>query len=155
MKTDPATLTGAIKRAVWSVDKDQPITCIATMKARIGTTEAQRHFALIVFEVFAAAALALAAIGAYGVLSGSVSERIREIGVRAALGAPPSDIYGFVIRQGMMLSVAGAIIGVGGSLFTSRALTTPLFGVSSFQLAPFRLHDPAHREALGFSQSGQ
>src|SRR6185437_8199789 len=104
---DAAALTGAVKRAVWSVDKDEPISRIATMDARIASTEAQRHFALIVFEAFALASLALAAIGIYGVLSGSVAERIREIGVRSALGASPGDICRLIIRQGMTLALAG------------------------------------------------
>jgi putative ABC transport system permease protein len=134
---DAAALTGAIKRAVWSVDKDQPISRMATMNARIAATEAQRRFALIVFEAFAAASLALAAIGIYGVLSGSVAERIREIGVRSALGASPGDIYGLVIRQGMMLAAIGVILGVGGAIFTSRALVTLLFGVSTLDAVTY------------------
>jgi predicted permease len=128
---DAAAMTGAVKQAIWSVDKDQPISRIATMDARIAATEAQRRFALIVFEAFALASLALAAIGIYGVLSGSVAERLREIGVRSALGASPADIYGLIVRQGMTLAVIGVILGVGGAIFTSRALVALLFGVST------------------------
>ncbi|HEY2850410.1 MAG TPA: ABC transporter permease [Gemmatimonadaceae bacterium] len=134
---DAAALTDAIKQAVWSVDKDQPISRIATMDARIAATEAQRHFALIVFEAFALTALALAAIGIYGVVSGSVAERIREIGVRAALGASPGDISGLIIRQGMTLAAVGAVIGVGGAMFASRALVTLLFGVSTLDAVTY------------------
>jgi putative ABC transport system permease protein len=119
------------KRAIWSVDKDQPIVRIATMDVRIAATEAQRHFALIVFEAFALAALALAAIGIYGVLAGNVAERIREIGVRSALGASPTEIYGLIMRQGMTLTIVGVLLGAGGAVLTSRALTTMLFGVSA------------------------
>jgi putative ABC transport system permease protein len=128
---DPTALTDAIKRAIWSVDKDQPIVRIATMDVRIAATEAQRHFALIVFEAFALAALALAAIGIYGVLAGNVAERIREIGVRSALGASPTEIYGLIMRQGMTLTIVGVLLGAGGAVLTSRALTTMLFGVSA------------------------
>jgi putative ABC transport system permease protein len=134
---DASALTGAIKQAIWSVDKDQPISRIATMDTRIAATEAQRHFALIVFEAFALASLALAAIGIYGVLSGSVAERIREIGVRSALGASPGDIYGLIIRQGMTLASVGIILGVGGAIFGSRALVSLLFGVSTLDGATY------------------
>jgi putative ABC transport system permease protein len=134
---DAAALTGAIKQAVWSVDKDQPISRIATMDARIAATEAQRHFALIVFEAFALTALALAAIGIYGVLSGSVAERIREIGVRAALGASPGYISGLIIRQGMGLAAVGVAVGVGGAMFASRALVTLLYGVSTLDAVTY------------------
>ena len=134
---DAAALTGAIKQAVWSVDKDQPISGIATMDARIASTEAQRHFALIVFEAFALTSLLLAAIGIYGVLSGSVAERIREIGVRSALGASPADISGLIIRQGMTLAAIGVILGVGGAIVASHALVTLLFGVSRVDLVTY------------------
>jgi putative ABC transport system permease protein len=134
---DAAALTGAVKHAVWSVDKDQAISRIATMDARIAATEAQRHFALIVFESFALVSLALAAIGIYGVLSGSVAERIREIGVRAALGASPREIYGLIIRQGMRVAAIGVILGVGGAIVASRTLVTLLFGVSTLDAVTY------------------
>ena len=134
---DAAALTGAVKEAVWSVDKDQPISRIATMDARIASTEAQRRFALIVFEAFALASLMLAAIGIYGVLSGSVAERIREIGVRAALGASPGEISGLIIRQGMTLAAIGVILGVVGAAVASRALVTLLFGVSALDVVTY------------------
>jgi Acidobacterial duplicated orphan permease len=134
---DAAALTADVKRAVWSVDKDQPISRIATMDARIAATEAQRHFALIVFEAFALTALSLAAIGIYGVLSGSVAERIREIGVRSALGASPGDIYVLIVRQGMTLAVIGVIFGVVGAILGSRALDTLLFGVSELDAVTY------------------
>lgn len=127
---DAAAITAAVKQAVWSVDKDQPISRIATMDARIASTEAQRHFALTVFEAFALTALILAAIGIFGVLSSGVSERLREIGLRSALGASPAEIYGLILRQGMTLAVIGAILGAGGAIFASRALVSLLYGVS-------------------------
>lgn len=134
---DAAALTATIKRAIWSIDKDQPISRIASMSARIAATDAQRHFALMVFEAFALASLALAAIGIYGVLSGSVAERIREIGVRSALGASPADIYGLILRQGMKLTGIGIVLGVGGAILASRALVTLLFGVSTLDVVTY------------------
>ena len=127
---DPTVLIPAIRNAVWSVDKDQPIIRVATMDQLVAASEAQRHFALVLFEAFALVGLLLAATGIYGVLSGSVTERTREIGVRAALGASPAAILGLVLRQGMNLAGIGIVIGLVGALASSRALTTLLFGVS-------------------------
>ncbi len=127
---DPTLLIPAIRSAIWSVDKDQPIIRISTMDKLVAESEAQRHFALVLFEAFALVGLLLAAIGIYGVLSGSVTERTREIGVRAALGATRGDILALVLRQGMKLAAIGVVIGLAGALASSRALTTLLFGVS-------------------------
>lgn len=127
---DPTLLIPAIRSAIWSVEKDQPIVRVATMERLVAESEAQRHFALVLFEAFALVGLLLAATGIYGVLSGSVTERTREIGVRAALGASPAAILGLVLRQGMKLAGIGVVIGLVGALASSRALTTLLFGVS-------------------------
>lgn len=127
---DPAARAQAIKQAIWSVDKDQPIVRVTTMDGLVAASAAERRFALILFEVFAVVALALAATGIYGVLAGSVTERTREIGVRSALGATRADILALVLRQGMTLTALGAAIGLAGALAASRALVTLLFGVS-------------------------
>jgi putative ABC transport system permease protein len=125
-----STLTPAIKQAIWSVDKDQPIVRLATMDDRLAKSAADRRFALILFETFGLAALVLAAIGIYGVLSGSVTERTREIGVRLALGASRGDILALVVRQGMTLTGLGVVIGLSGAVAASQAIVTLLFGVS-------------------------
>ena len=96
----------------------------------LAATAAQRRFALILFEAFALAALVLAATGIYGVLSGSVNERTREIGVRSALGASRTDIIGLVVRQGMTLTGLGVVIGLAGAAAATQAIVTLLFGVS-------------------------
>jgi len=127
---DAAALTPAIKNAVWSVDRDQPIVRVATMENVLATSEAERKFVLILFEAFGLVALVLAATGIYGVLSGSVTERMREIGVRVAVGATRGDILALIIRQGIMLTVFGVMIGLAGAMATSQALITLLFGVS-------------------------
>lgn len=132
---DAASVTSAIKNAIWSVDRDQPIVRVATMDSLLLTSEAERRFVLILFEAFGLAALALAATGIYGVLSGSVTERLREIGIRVALGATRQNILGLVIRQGMTLTGIGVLIGLLGAAAASRALITLLFGVS--RLDPF------------------
>ena len=129
-RDDATALAPAIKNAIWPVDKDQPIVRAATMDALLATSESQRRFAMIVFEAFALVALVLAATGIYGVLSGNVSERMRDIGVRSALGASRRDILGLVALQGMTLTGLGVAIGLIGAATASRALISLLFGVS-------------------------
>jgi putative ABC transport system permease protein len=126
----PAALAPAVREAIWSVDKDQPVVRVATMDSLLAASAAERRFALILFEAFALAALVLAAAGIYGVLSGSVAERTREIGVRLALGAPRGSILGLVVRQGMILTGLGVAIGLSGAVSASQAIAAMLFGVS-------------------------
>ena len=130
-----AAMAPVIRDAIWSVDKDLPIVRVATMDNLLAASDAQRHFVLLLFEAFALVGLMLAATGIYGVLSGSVAERTREIGVRAALGASRTNILALVMRQGMSLTVIGLLLGVTGSAAASRAIATLLFGVS--RLDPF------------------
>ncbi|HEX6463096.1 MAG TPA: ABC transporter permease [Vicinamibacterales bacterium] len=125
-----ASLVPAIEEAIWSVDRDQPITRVAPMDDLVQASEAQRRFALILFEAFGMIALALATVGIYGVLASSVVERTREIGVRLALGASRGEIVSLVMRQAMTMSAAGVVIGGAGAVFASRALQTLLFGVT-------------------------
>lgn len=134
---DAAALTAAIKNTIWSVDRDQPIVRVATMDSLLATSEAERRFVLILFEAFGLVALALAATGIYGVLSGSVTERMREIGVRVAVGATRGNILALVIRQGLMLTAVGVVIGLLGAMAASQALITLLFGVSRLDPATY------------------
>lgn len=132
---DAAALAPAVRQAIWSVDKDQPVVRVATMEGLLAASAAQRRFALILFETFALAALVLAAAGIYGVLSGGVAERTHEIGVRAALGASRGSILAMVVRQGMTLTGLGMAIGLAGAVVASEAIAAMLFGIS--RLDPF------------------
>jgi putative ABC transport system permease protein len=127
---DPTALVPTIRQAVWSVDKDQPIVRVATMDDLVAASAAERRFVLILVEAFALAALVLAAAGIYGVLSGRVAERTREIGVRSALGASRGNILALVVRQGMTLTGAGVSIGLAGAALASQVMVAMLFGVS-------------------------
>jgi predicted permease len=127
---DAASLAPSVRRAIWSVDKDEPIVRVKTLDAVVAASEAQRRFVLVVFEAFALAALVLAAAGIFGVLAGAVAERTREIGVRAALGAAPRALVGLVVRQGLAMTGAGAAIGLAAALAATQALASMLFGVS-------------------------
>lgn len=130
VRGDGGALIPSIERAVWSVDAAQPIVRAMTMTDLLAASEARRRFALMTFEAFALFALVLAAVGIYGVLSGSVGERMREIGVRSALGASRADILALVLLQGMSMAGLGVTIGLVGAIAASRGLVTLLYGVS-------------------------
>ncbi len=132
---DAAALAPAVRDAVWRVDKDQPILRVVTMNKLRDLSVAQRRFVLILFEAFGLVALVLAATGIYGLLASSVAERTREIGVRAALGASRADILSLVVGQGLKLTLAGLLVGLGGAMLASRFIATLLYGVS--RLDPF------------------
>ncbi len=134
---EAAVLAPAVRRAIWSVDPDQPIARVATMDGLVAASTAERRFALALFEAFALAALALAATGIYGVLSGTVAERTREIGVRSALGATRREILSLVLRQGMTLTGLGVVLGAAGAVAASRALATMLFDLSPLDPATY------------------
>jgi putative ABC transport system permease protein len=127
---DAAELVPSVRSAIWSIDKDVPLMRIATMQSLVSASESERRFALILFEVFALVALMLAATGIYGVLSGNVAERTREIGVRSALGASRGNILALVVRQGMTLTGVGVLIGLTGAVAATQAIITLLFGIS-------------------------
>jgi predicted permease len=127
---DVATLTEGVREAIWSVDEDQPIVRVAEVEALVAASEAERRFALFVFEAFAVAALVLAAAGIYGVLSGSVAERTREIGVRSALGASRRRILAQVLGHGSALTALGVAIGVPAAAAATEPIVALLYGVS-------------------------
>ena len=126
---DAAALTNAIRRAVWSVDRNKPITRVATMEQLIWRTGSDRRFASVIYGTFAIAALLLAAVGLYGVISGLVAERTREFGIRAALGATRGEIVRGVLGNGLVFTAIGVAIGVAGASATSRLLETLLYGI--------------------------
>jgi putative ABC transport system permease protein len=134
---DAAALTPAIRNAIRSVNKDQPVVRVGTMEARLAASQAARRFALVLFEAFGFVALALSAIGTYSLLAGSVTERTREIGVRSALGASRQSILALVLRQGMSLAGLGMILGVAGALIASRAVVSLLFGISRLDFTTY------------------
>ena len=127
---DAASLAPSVRSAIWAIDKDQPVVRVATMDNLLATTAAERRFVLVLFEFFGITALVLASVGIYGILAGSVTERQREIGVRAALGASPRNILILILRQGMTLVAIGATIGLAAAILTSQALVPLLFGIS-------------------------
>lgn len=126
----PESIVPTVKAAIWSVDADQPVVRVAALDDIVTASAAERRFALRVFQTFALLAVVLAAIGLYGVLSGRVAERVRELGVRSALGATRTNLLGLVVRQGMGLVSAGMVVGLAGTLVMTRGLRGLLYGVS-------------------------
>ena len=132
VRTDgnPLALTGAIREQIGRVDADQPVANIQTMDTRVTASVAQRRMQMHVLGTFAAMAILLAAVGIYGVMSYSVTQRSREIGIRLALGASRLDVTGLVLRQGLTMVTAGIGLGLAGALLMTRVLRTLLFGVT-------------------------
>jgi putative ABC transport system permease protein len=126
---DPALAAPAVRAAIRRVDPSQPILHVATMDQVVAASTGQRRLALVLLGAFAAVALLLTIAGIYGVLAGSVAERLREIGLRAALGATPGDIMRLVVGQGARLTLAGVVIGSVGALGATRFLSALLYGV--------------------------
>ena len=108
---EPALLTSEIRSAVASIDKDQPVFAIATMEQYVRDSVSTRHVTFVVLGCFSALALALAAVGIYGVISYSVAQRTQEIGIRMALGAQPGDVLRVVLAQGTKIAAVGILTG--------------------------------------------
>jgi len=129
--SDPAALTSAIRAAVASIDKDQPVYGVATMHQLVRDSVSTQRVTLILLSLFSSLALVLAAIGVYGVISYAVAQRSHEIGIRMALGAHPSDVVRMVLAQGGKIAGAGIAIGALASLGLTRLIAKLLFSVSS------------------------
>jgi predicted permease len=127
---DPATVLRAAKREIWAVNPALPITSEATMEQLLDDSLRERRFHLLLLGAFATVAVLLAAIGIYGVVSYTTSERTREIGVRMALGAQVGDVLGLVMRQGTLLATGGVVVGLVAASLLTRVLRSMLFGVA-------------------------
>jgi predicted permease len=132
---DPSAIAGDVRKAVWAVDPNQPVSKVQTLDDIVGTELESRRMQMTLMTAFAGLALLLAAVGVYGVLSYSVSMRTREIGLRLALGGEPGRVRTLVVRQGMTLAAAGLVIGLSVAAAAASLVGTLLFHVSA--------HDPA------------
>jgi putative ABC transport system permease protein len=128
---DPASLSAAIRGEVLKIDKEQPVYDIRTLEQYFSTSIAEQRFSAMLLGIFAAVAMALASVGIYGVLSYSVTQRRREIGIRTALGAARRDVLKLVVGHGMLLTLIGMAIGLGAAFALTRVMSTLLFAVSA------------------------
>jgi len=129
--SDAAMLTPAAQSVVWSVNKDIPLANVRTMQEVIANSVEQRRFSMLLLTIFATVAMLLAAIGLYGVMSYTVAQRTKEIGIRMALGARRPDVLALVVKQGMALVLIGIVAGVLLSLGTTRLISGMLFGITA------------------------
>jgi putative ABC transport system permease protein len=136
-KVDPLTLTQQIKQAIWKADPEQSVFDIQTMEQRVENTIWQQRLSGLVLSIFAGVGLLLAGIGIYGVMSYTVSQRTREIGVRMALGARVVDVMRMIFGEAMKLVIIGGAIGLAAALALGRAMASLLHGVSASDPATF------------------
>jgi putative ABC transport system permease protein len=124
-------VTSLIKAQLAAIDPDLPFSDITSLQAAVDSNVDQPRFRATLIGTFALLALALAAVGVYGLISYTVTQRTREIGIRVALGAAPHQVIGPVVRQGLVLAVLGIGLGLAGALVAARALSAFLFGVGA------------------------
>jgi putative ABC transport system permease protein len=136
-RVDPSAMTAAIRSAIAAIDKDQPIFAIATMQELISASVAGRRFTLILLGLFSGIALVLAAIGIYGVISYTVAQRTRDIGIRMALGASQTQVLRDVLGLGLRLTGIGLLLGLLGAFLATRVLASLLYGVASTDALTF------------------
>ncbi|HYY55953.1 MAG TPA: ABC transporter permease [Pyrinomonadaceae bacterium] len=128
--SDPLALSGAIKNAVQSIDKDLPVARIQTMEQVVSASASRPRFTMLLLVIFAVAALLLAAVGVYGVMAYSVTQRTHEIGIRMALGARRTDVLKLIVGQGIRLSLVGVCLGMIGAFALTRVISSLLYNVS-------------------------
>jgi putative ABC transport system permease protein len=128
---DPSNIVGAVRQEVKALDPDQPIASVRLMTEWVDSSVAAPRYRTTLLALFAALAMILAATGIYGVMSYSVAQRTHEIGVRMAMGARQFDVLKLVVRQGMLLTVIGVVVGLAGAFALTRVMSTLLFGVTA------------------------
>ncbi len=128
--TDPLSIVGAVRQAVWSIDPNQPISNVSTLEKVVDDSIAQRRLNMLLMGLFGGLALLLSAVGIYGLLSHAVTQRTQEMGIRMALGAQVGDVLKLVLKQGMMLALVGEVIGLVAAFALTRLIRGLLFGVT-------------------------
>jgi len=138
-ETDPAAFSNAIQRVIWEVDPGQPIYELSTMDQILARAVFLPRLSTTLLAAFALAALLLAALGIYGVLSYSVSQRTKEIGLRMALGASGGNTVAMIVQSSVIMVAIGGVIGLAGALVLARSLEGILYGVEPFDVPSFAM----------------
>lgn len=131
-RQDPGAMADVIRKTIWSIDRSVPVPTVRALGGLVADSVASRRFEMDLLLLFAASALLLAGLGVYGVVTYSVVQRHREIGLRLALGAQRANLYRLVLREGLLPVVIGAIAGVAIAFASARLLGSLLFGVSPY-----------------------
>lgn len=128
---DPHMSVPALRSAIREIDRNQPLVKIRTMEENIQLSVAQPRFRTWLVGIFGSIALVLAAVGVYGVMSYSVTQRTNEMGIRVAMGAQPIDIFRTIVGEGLSLAITGVVLGLTGAIMLSRVMHSFVFGVST------------------------
>ena len=128
---DAASLTRQVRAELSEMDREVPLSQVATLARALDATVAAPRMRAMLLAIFAGLAMVLAAVGVYGVVAYIVGQRTREIGVRRALGARAPDVLAMLLREGLRPVALGILLGAGGALAVTRALSAMLFGVSA------------------------
>ncbi|MBW8862165.1 MAG: FtsX-like permease family protein [Acidobacteria bacterium] len=134
---DPAAAIASARAEVQAVDRDLALTSVTTLEQVVSDAIGDHRFRTTLLSGFAGIALFLAALGIYGVLAYSVSQRTRELGIRLALGAKRHELFAMVVRQGMRPVIAGGILGIAGAFASSAVLKSLLYGVAAVDPATY------------------
>jgi putative ABC transport system permease protein len=134
---DPANVLAAVRTSVHELDRELPSGEARSLREIVAQSAAEPRFRALILGVFASLALILAAVGVYGVISQSVARRVPEIGIRIALGASPAQMVALILRQGVLLALAGLGVGLAVSLVLTRLIASLLFGVEATDPATF------------------
>ena len=130
-KTDPLSIAGSVRKEIYAIDPEQPIAAVRPMNEWVNLSVSTQRYRTTLLALFAALATVLAATGIYGVMSYTVAQRTHEIGVRMALGAREPDVLKLVVRQGMVLTLVGVVLGLIGAFALTRVMSTLLFQVTA------------------------